>query len=411
MINQNFARCLRSCSNRSQQFEQLMQNEEVVAEICVAVEEYHRQQINKSCFLLRGKLNVHSDDLYGAIRDAVQHHVDDDAASSIYDVVRWTTELVLVKCDSTRQRQRITSRRTAFSRVDLTAHSSAAVRQVLRTKLYVDDNCTKSQLRIRDSQRKLFHELKCKGQHPYFVGELLYSRPAGTKRATLHTNQSSSPNQPAIPHESLHAAHAAVQGAQQQQQQPVAEQAATHVAVEQVVEQPVLHPVEVVAEPPTQQPPTTASPPPAVTAGPAACPKDREGPAAPPAPPAEAPPAASASAVIAVIAPASKEARKQQQQPGPNTSKSTHSAVKPATQYTTRPPLRSIGNTAPKAPRSGPTGNTRSSKPVWGTHNVPSSKPAWGTHSGPDLPVWAAQSSARYARKAHMLPNGHMQFS
>jgi hypothetical protein len=51
--------------------------------------------------------------------------------------------------------------------------------------------------------------------------------------------------------------------------------------------------------------------------------------------------------VTAVTAPASKEARKQQQQPGPNTSKSTHS------RHTVHhpPPLgRSIGNTAPTGP-------------------------------------------------------------
>jgi hypothetical protein len=62
------------------------------------------------------------------------------------------TNLVQVQCDSFHQCEQIISRRKAFSRVDPTPHQSAAVQRLLRNKLYVDNYCTKEQLRIRHSK-------------------------------------------------------------------------------------------------------------------------------------------------------------------------------------------------------------------------------------------------------------------
>jgi hypothetical protein len=90
------------------------------------------------------------------------------------------------------------SHRKDFSRVDPTGkpipHQSAAVQWVLCNKLYVDNYCTKEQLRIRHSKWELFRQLQATGLHPLFDGEqekFVYHYPVGSnfgsKDPTLYT--------------------------------------------------------------------------------------------------------------------------------------------------------------------------------------------------------------------------------
>jgi hypothetical protein len=151
-------RCLKSLSKRSPPLEQLLHNEGLLDELNEAAYELHRRENNNSSFVLRGKLEVHNKDLHRAIRAAVEHLVDDDAASSIYDVVRLTADLVLVKCDSTHQRCSSESPATGRpSAASILRHTALhwCVRCWLLTKLYVDDYCTRAQLRLRGSQWQL----------------------------------------------------------------------------------------------------------------------------------------------------------------------------------------------------------------------------------------------------------------
>jgi hypothetical protein len=50
------------------------------------------------------------------------------------------------------------------------------VQRLLRNKLYVDQYCTKQQLRIRHSKWELFRQLQAKGLHPVFDGEQVFYR-------------------------------------------------------------------------------------------------------------------------------------------------------------------------------------------------------------------------------------------
>jgi hypothetical protein len=213
-----FLRCLTSRKNKSQQLDQVLQNPEIQAEIEELARECTRRTINTNSFVLRGDLAVPpAEELYTAICGLVEHVVDDVAAESIIRVRylrRRDTNLVQVQCDSSDQCQRITSRRKAFSRVDPTPHQSAAVQRLLRTKLYVDNYCTKDQLRIRHSKWKLFRQLQAKGLHPFFDGEQLYHYPVGSKDPILYTEQPA-----AISEEQLQAPQQQQPLRQQQQQQ------------------------------------------------------------------------------------------------------------------------------------------------------------------------------------------------
>jgi hypothetical protein len=215
MKKETFSRCLTSRKNRSQQLDQVLQNPELRAEIEELARECTRRTINTNSFVLRGDLAVPpSEKLYTTIYGLVEHLVDGVAAESISRVryLRWRdTNLVQVQCDSSDQCQRITSRRKAFSRVDPTPHRSATVQRLLRTKLYVDNYCTKEQLRIRHNKWKLFRQLQAKGLHPFFDGEQLYHYPVGSKDPILYTEQQAA----AISEEQLQ---------QPQQQQPLQQQ-------------------------------------------------------------------------------------------------------------------------------------------------------------------------------------------
>jgi hypothetical protein len=191
------SRRLKALSQRSPQLEHLLQNEGLLDELNEAAYELHCRKNNKSSFLLRAKLKVHNKELHSAIHQgAVEHLVDGQLAPSTI----WFANLALVKWDNKDQRQRITSYRKAFSRIDTTAHRSPLVRQVLLTKpLYVDDNCTRMQLRIRGSQWQLFHQLKGNNEHPLFVGEVLCHHPASAERHTPYNAITSTKQQAAVP--------------------------------------------------------------------------------------------------------------------------------------------------------------------------------------------------------------------
>jgi hypothetical protein len=380
MKNKSFLRCLKSLSKRSPQLEQLLHNEGLLDELNEAAYELHRRENNKSSFVLRGKLQVHNKDLHRAIRAAVEHLVDDDAASSIYDVVRLTADLVLVKCDSTHQRQRITSYRKAFSRIDTTAHRSPLVRQVLLTKLHVDDYCTRAQLRVRGSQWQLFHQLKGNDEYPNFEGEVLYHRPGGAERHTPYAAITSTKQQAAVPAAVVqeHAAKPVPQGAQQQQ--PVVEQVVAQAAAALAIQQPVLRHAE-----PPHQPRETASA--TQASGPSARPAEQEASAAPAA---ETPPVAAVTALATRT-----EAHNQRHQPLKKLS-TTHPAVNPATHRITRPPLETLRITISNTP-------AKSSSTTRPKANPHSGRPVWGAHSGPYKPSTAW-------RMPDMLPNGTHNF-
>ena len=174
--------------------------------------------LNETSLVLRGDIRVPLDDLYDTICGIVQHVVDHDAAVSISGVRYLAGNLVQVRCDDTKQCQRIISRRMAFSSVDTTPHQSATVRRLLRTRLYVDNYCTQEQLQIRGSLWKVFRELKAAGKRPFFVGEVLHYHPEGNKRAVVHSGSSSAPSEEQL----LPAVKAGVQD--EQQQQPLQQQ-------------------------------------------------------------------------------------------------------------------------------------------------------------------------------------------
>jgi hypothetical protein len=354
-----FRRCLQSRSKLSPQLNRVLQDDQLLAELTEVAHECHLRENNQSCFILRGKLDVHDADLHSAIRGAVQHVVDDDAANSISEVLRLATNLVLVMCDSKRQCWRITSHRRAFSSIDNCAHSSETVQRVLRTKLYVDNYCTKEQLGIRDSLWPVLRELKAAGMRPYFEGELLYYYPTGSKRATVHTAKPSAEEQ--------HAAREQPPVLQrvgqdvQQQEQPRAEQAAAQQAVEQQsVEQPSPHHGQ-----PEQQPTTSA--------------------------PSLAPQVlADAAAASAVTAPAPEVAVSHQE---PRQKKTRHEENQPVTQRNIRPPFRTISNTAPRF-GTGPTSNP-GKRPV-------QHQPEWGAGARP--------RSMRSGGIPMFLPNGQIGY-
>ena len=372
MINQNFLQCLQSYSSRSPQVEQLLRNAELLGVLSDVTHECTQQAINQSSFLLRGVVGIRSGDLYTAIRGLVQHLVDDAAAESISEVRQFAARHVKVQCNSSYQCNRIMQRRMAFSSTDHPLHESAGVQQLLSINLYVDNYCTKEQLRIRHSQKSLFQELKGKGLHPHFRGAQLYYRPAGMHSGHIPYTTTPSPEQHTpVTQEQAHAALPVLHATQQQEAPPmVAEQVAARPAVEQAV-----HHAEATAEPHQHQATTPAIP-------------------AAPAPEA---PAASASPVTRLTAPAPRKEAHNQHQPlhkGVGTrSKSTHSAVNTATHRITRPPLETlritISNTPAKLPSS-------SSGPKANSH---SRRPTWGAHSGPYKPSTAW-------RIPDMLPNG-----
>ena len=390
-MNSELSRCFKSRATRSHLLSPLLQNTELLAEFSEVAQEYAQREINKTSFVLRGDFNGLKD-LHAAVVGVVNHVVDDEAADSIV-AVRYlgAGSLVHVKCSDMYQCQRITQHRLAFSSIDHTPHQSATVQRVLRTKLYVDAYCTKEQLAIRHTQWQLFHELKREGLKPSFRGEQLYYRPAGTKRAIAHTvTQPATEHQQVAPIEQRCVAQAVVKGTQQQHEQARAEQRVAQPAEEQLyVEQHVLHQAQAVAEQPQ---PSTSVTAPAVTSPATTSPDgsaEREALATPPVDAL----AASASAVTATTALASKQAGKQQQrEPRQKQSKSS-SAMNPATQHTTRPPLRSISNTTPKLPSKGPTNNK--GRPVWGARNAP-----YGSYL----------SVVKADRTPHMLPSGQVVF-
>jgi hypothetical protein len=67
--------------------------------------------------------------------------------------------------------------------------SQQPCRRLLRTKLYVDNYCTKEQLRIRHSKWGLFRQLQARGMHPFFNGEQVYHYPVGSRDPTLYTEE------------------------------------------------------------------------------------------------------------------------------------------------------------------------------------------------------------------------------
>jgi hypothetical protein len=338
-----FERCLQSRAKSSLQLGRLLQDGQLLAELADVAHECSLREHNQRCFILRGKLDVRDVDLDSAIWGAVQHVVDDDAANSISQVLRLATNLILVKCNSKHQCSRITSQRRAFSSIDRTACSSAAAQRVLRTQLYVDNYCTKEQLGIRDSLWQVFRELKATRLRPYFEGELLHYYPAGSKRAIVHKAESSTEQQQHAAMEQPLVVQPVVQEVQQQEQ-PRAEQAVARQAVEQQsVEQLVLQRAQ-----PEQQSTTTPPPPAAAATG---------GGVAAGAPPATDEPAAlpsDAAAASAVTAPAPNEAASHQVPRQKKTRPAMPSENQASTQRNTRPPFRSITNTAPRF-STGPT--------------------------------------------------------
>jgi hypothetical protein len=381
MSNHTFAQCLQSYSSRLPQIEQLLQNDEMMAVLGNVVDECTEQVINQNSFVLRGVVGVRSEDLCTAIRGLVQHLVDDVAAQSISEVREFALHRVQVKCNSSHQCKRIMQRRLAFSSTNHPRHQSAAVQQLLSINLYVDNYCTKEQLRLRSNQWQLFRELKSKDMHPHFKGAQLYYRPEGADCHIPYTTIPSTEQHAAVAQEQLHAAQHVLQEAQQQEAQPMAEQVAAQPAMVQAV-----HHAQAAAEPPNERQATTsAAPAMGSSAGSAA---GQEAPAAP----ASKAPATSASPVTAVKAAlAPRKEAHNQRQPLQKKSKNAHTTVNPAAQRITRPPLHTlrvtISNTPARLPSSGTKANSHSGRPVW------------GAHSGPYWP-------SRVGRISDMLPNG-----
>jgi hypothetical protein len=350
MNNNTFLRCLQSYSNGSLQIQQLLQNDELLDVLGKVAHEHTQQVINQSSFVLRGVVGVPPKDLCTAIRGLVKQLVDDAAAESISWVREFAPRLVQVVCKSSYQCKRITQQRLAFSSTNHPHHQSAGVQQLLSTNLYIDNYCTKEQLRIRNSQRDLFRELKSKHMKPYYRGSQLYYRPDGADCHIPHTTIT-----PTKQHAADTQEQHVLQGAQQQEAQPVARQP----AMEQVV-----HHAEAAAEPSNRRQATTSATSVTGSAG-------KEAPAAP----ASGAPATSASPVTAVTAPAPRKEANNQRQPLQKKPKNAPSVVSSATQRISRPPLHTlrvtISNTPAKLPGSGPKASSHTCRPVWGAHSGP----------------------------------------
>ena len=367
-----FQRCLKSHSKRSPVLRPLLQDTRVLAELAAVSREFCRRETNQSSFVLCGKLHVRSKHLLRAVRGAIQQFVDDEAACSIYEVRRLAANIILVKCASRDQRMRITNCRRAFSSAFRSSWGSADVQRVFQARLFVDDYCTQEQLDIRHSMRQVFQELKTARMKPHFRGETLFYNPAGAKCAIAHTGEQSSseqqleqPQQPRAHHQAVVLEEQQQQPGQQQLQQlqlqPCAEQAV--VQPQHVARQPALH---------TPIPAATTS-----ARAPSPTPQER------------ATPQVAAAAAPSATAPqhqplAPKEAGHQQIQ-------QTHPAVNAAgKQRTTRPPLRTTTNTAPRPPNRATESTKQQQKPVWGGHGGVRKAPA--------------------GRTPHMLPNGQVVF-
>jgi hypothetical protein len=233
IYNSAFVRCAQSRSKRSQELlRPLLQNKRLLAEVVHISDECSRQKINQTSFVLRGRLDVREGDLFEGIMGAVAHYVDKVAADSICQVRFLATNIVQVQCMDADQCWRITNQRLAFSSVVKTPHPSAAVRRVLHARLFVDDYCTREQLRIRYSQRTVFQELKAARKRPYFRGEVLYYYPDGTKRAIAHSTKSTevqpSVAKAAVQEDKQHGQQQQQQQQQKQQKQQQQQHAATH---------------------------------------------------------------------------------------------------------------------------------------------------------------------------------------
>jgi hypothetical protein len=175
---------------------------EVVKLVTALAPEVALRFVNQSSFLLRGKLQLHNESrgsLQAAIIGAVTRVVGQDAASSIQRVERMTANHIRVVCYNKRERDAITMHRLKFSKGTSALNVTADVQQVLQTKLYVDDVCTKQQLQLRHALRDTFLKVRSDRLHPHYRGEVLYYRPQHGKPAVPHpaNERANHPAQPA----------------------------------------------------------------------------------------------------------------------------------------------------------------------------------------------------------------------
>jgi hypothetical protein len=343
-----------SCVQASPRLTALLERDrELYNDFKEVADEFSQRISNQKGFVLRGKVDVHGPELFNAVRGAVQRIVDHAAANAICAVFRLSPSLILVKCSSKQQRLRITKFRRTFSSVDYYEHDSAAVRQVLRTKLYVDDFCTKQQLGSKSSQWSLFQQLKTTAKRPYFEGDVLYYYPTGSKHAIQHTSAPTIEPKAAAPDQQQRST------ALEQQERPAALTVQQSAALQRKEQMQPGMPTSSIS------PPASPSQTPAKEVTPAFAPAEPLGPAS------QA--AAEASAAPTLTAHVSSKAGGTYQQP--KHKRQAAGAQPPKS----RPPFRTITNTAPTfgvGPSSAPHGKRSMSylQPEWGARRKPKAR-------------------------------------